>query len=764
MFRPTFSAVFVSLILFFTVSCDSDDQGDDSQPTVKAPVRSDCVVRVTAEARNETEMRLVGQWCDWKYEYGIPMVRDGVLWRVNVTSNPNDPVWAYVLPAGRYQYKLVADGSDWRLDPSNPYTAFDKTENIENSLMELPDCSLPRIVEQGDPELSGDMLTVYFQVERPGDGAELAGADVKVWRDFEPLSEDSWQSSFDPETGILRVDVMNCITGKYRVEVTAKSMNGAKTVRSFPVWYEHEPRTWDRMVMYFAFTDRFCNGNPSNDAPVEGLDDIVNWNGGDWRGIRDKIAEGYFDDLGVSAIWISTPHDNPDGALPGDCGQYFTGYHAYWPQGERKLENHFGTEEDLKDLVKTAHSKGIRVVVDWPANHVYLDNPIHRQYLGNPFWFNYPASTNPDDFWRNKCGELGWNEYALTCWFTEYLPDLNHRNQQLVDRLIDDALWWVRKYDLDGFRVDATKHIRSNYLKLLRKAMDSRVGSKWAPFYMVGENFYYDYGVIGEKISSHELPGQFDFPLFGTVRGVFLAQDVDFSVLDSFIHDTLLDGRNPIPGLDWGSEGEVEAMTPLLGTFLGNHDVERFISLAAGQATGNGCQVFDDGPPPQPSWQDFREAYERMASAFVFLMTVRGLPVIYYGDEIALAGVRDPDNRRPMDFNESHWNDGQRLVNGELKKITALRNAHRALSVGSFTTLAVDSDCYAYLKRYGDDLAIVVLGGNGAGHNLELDAPDGISQWCDAMDSSDSCITAAGGRLTVRCDSWDRKVYLPAHE
>jgi glycosidase len=307
----------------------------------------------------------------------------------------------------------------------------------------------------------------------------------------------------------------------------------------------------------------------------------------------------------------------------------------------------------------------------------------------------------------NKCGYLGWNEYALTCWFTEYLPDFNHRNQELLRTLIADALWWADTFDLDGFRVDATKHIESNYLRLLRRSLDLEIGGKTAPFYMVGENFLYDYGIINEKIGPHELQGQFDFPLYGAIRTALIPGNSDLAYLNSFVYNSFVDFQG-ITDLRWSTEGPTTHGT-LMGNFLGNHDVERFSSVAAFQTNGDGCQAFNQALVPQP---DDPTVYARIGVGFGFLLTVRGLPVIYYGDEFGLAGVKDPDNRRPMVFSDAQFSDAQKALQDLVARLNHARNAYPALRTGKYDAFHGEASCLAYVKAEGAQSVLVVLSGN----------------------------------------------------
>ncbi|MDY0000409.1 MAG: alpha-amylase family glycosyl hydrolase [Polyangia bacterium] len=677
------------------------------------PVR-DCLYRVSLTNDSTSSIHVAGSFNGWDPS-AWPLERVGNQWEIRLTTSATTAAGgARLVVPDEHEYKLVVDGVEWWLDPGNPLTRFDAAQANENSLLIAEDCSLPAVeLVEASVDYSSGGMSLRLQVR---DGAEAQGlSSVTVREGGQTLG--TGEVSADLDTGVVQIQRTSLPRGKYTHEITAVTNGGREAVFRAPVWMEPEWRSWQDLVVYNIMVDRFANGDPANDAPA-GVEALIDWHGGDFAGILQKLQEGFFDDLGITALWLSTPNDNPDTTHPGDCGRSFSAYHTYWVQSSREVENHFGTADDLKALVEEAHSRGMRVMVDWAANHVFVDHPLYRAHEGDPLWFNYPATSDPANLWQNKCGVLpdGWNTYAQECWFTEYLPDFNHKNHELIRLLTEDALWWVREFDLDGFRVDATKHIRSNYLRYLRHRLDREVATWYTPFYMVGENFIYDYGLIARNISPAELHGQFDFPLYGTVRWAFGEATAHMDDLNGFVYQNFIDNQ-AIPDLSWASTGYVSTDT-LLGIFLGNHDVSRFSSVMAGQEDGSDfvCQVFNSGSPPQPEDDSI---YHRMRLAFAFLFTVRGLPVVYYGDEIGLAGVHDPDNRRPMSFDLGSLSSARALLRSTVARLGKLRGEHAALRTGRYDAFAGYPGCMAYAKADASETAIVVLAAEG-GCTLEL--------------------------------------------
>lgn len=683
------------------------------------PVRP-CLTTIRLQHDTAGSVSLAGDFNGWD-PAAWPFDKAGNQFEIRLTSDPAQAVGGVQLvPPGEHQYKLVIDGADWWLDPSNPLTRFDDAQQNENSLLVMEDCEAP-VVALTDVAVDFPSGTIRLDVAI-SDGVAAAGlATVDATLNGVPLAAPELSAALD--TGRVEITVSDLPLGKHTFEVAAQDNAGHWGQLRSPVWMEPEYRNWQDLVVYNIMVDRFANGDPTNDGPT-GVFPLADWHGGDFAGITQKLREGYFEDLGVTALWLSTPNDNPDTAQPGDCGQSFSAYHTYWVQSARSVENHFGTADDLKELVREAHARGIRVMVDWAANHVFIDHPLYRAHEGDPLWFNYPATTDPAQLWQNKCGVLpdGWNSYALECWFTEYLPDLNHRNHALVRQLTGDALWWVREFDLDAFRIDATKHIRSTYLRYLRYQLDREIATSYTPFYLVGENFIYDYNLIGQKISDHELQGQFDFPLYGSVRWAFGDTTSHLDSLNGFVYGSFIDNQ-AIADLDWGAQGYV-ANDTLLGIFLGNHDVTRFSSYVAGQEDPGdvACQVFHSGSPPQPGDDAI---YDRMGAAFGFLLTVRGLPVIYYGDEIGLAGVHDPDNRRPMVFGDPGLSAGRLRLRQTLSRLAHLRQAHAALRTGRYDAFWGDASCLAYAKADAQETVLVIIAGD-AGCTMDLPIKGGF--------------------------------------
>ena len=133
--------------------------------------------------------------------------------------------------------------------------------------------------------------------------------------------------------------------------------------------------SFDDSVGYRIEIDRFFDGDASNNAPVAMVEYATNYQGGDLKGILEKIEAGYFSELGVSLLILSSPVDGPEGKALRSDGHYSSGYHGQWPVSVDQMEGRFGTEEQLASLVAAAHEQGIRVIMEYEANHVHSDSP-----------------------------------------------------------------------------------------------------------------------------------------------------------------------------------------------------------------------------------------------------------------------------------------------------------------------------------------------------------------------------------------------------
>lgn len=468
---------------------------------------------------------------------------------------------------------------------------------------------------------------------------------------------------------------------------------------------------WRDSVIYFVFVDRFFNGNAGNDCTVANVSggprSIANYQGGDWIGVKQKIEEGYFTDLGVNTLWVTVPFENADiaGAGVGGDTRTYSAFHGYWPKLDSSnpasltSESCFGGLTDLRAMVDSAHAHGLKVLYDFAMVHVHNTSAIvndHRDW----FW--------PNDNGRGGdciCGSgCSWDNLPdrERCWFTDYLPHWNYTNQGARDYSVANAIAWINQTGVDGFRADAIKHVDISWLTALRAKLETDVHAGQMPrqrFYMVGET--YDFG-SRETLRSYidpktKLDGQFDFPLRKILADATLLRYTPMKDLAAFMDSNdFFYGGNAI-----------------MSTFIGNHDLPRAIHLAENQRIWNdqGADGKERGWENQPSAPSEREAYERLANSFGVLFTNRGAPLMYYGDEIGLAGAGDPDNRRFMPW--SGLSENQTFLKERVKKLLSIRANHPATRRGVRTTLFVDTTTWVYSRTtLGDTVYVAVNRGD----------------------------------------------------
>lgn len=640
------------------------------------------------------------------------------------------------LDAGDYAYKLFdASSSRWFEDSSNPY--FKWVDGTRNSRLRVRDCDQPRWLLETQPTAANGSITF---TARFIDGAQQAGLDVasiQVTRNDQPVT-----ASIDGTARTVTLNDGGLSNGKHTYRLRARDNAGRATELLYvPVWLEDEPFRWDDAILYFVLTDRFADGDPSNNAPVPDVDTRANWQGGDFAGLLAKIESGYFDELGVNALWLSSIVKNTQGAGYGGNGDdhFYAGYHSYWPAstgwraghelaGTELVEPHFGSLDDFKAVVQAAHRRGIRVLVDLVANHVHTDSPLWQQYAS--------AAAR----WFHDLYVCGW-EQPIACWFADYLPDFDYRNLEVLDAVVEHAVWLVQETDLDGFRLDAVKHMIHDFPLALRARLRESVETTGIPFYMVGETFVGEgegeAATIRQWVNANELDGQFDFPLYWQIVGAFLREERTFAHVKGMM--SAFDGY-------YGANA-------VMSNFLGNHDVPRAISHAAGvigDLWGNGSKHQGwTNPPAAPTTL---EPHQRLRLAWTFLMTIPGVPLIYYGDELGLEGAGDPDNRRFMRFGDQ-LNALQRETLAHVQKLTSTRRAHPALRRGRRVDLQIDDDglVWGYGLVSGEDRAVVVLNRKSSAQTRRIEVGQlGLGGGATLRDAlGGQTITVSGGAVEV---------------
>lgn len=486
---------------------------------------------------------------------------------------------------------------------------------------------------------------------------------------------------------------------------------------------------WADAVMYFAMIDRFEDGDGRAD-PVPGATggDAASgpsgqYEGGDLQGATNRVP--YLRDLGVTAIWLSAPYENRDSAGaaidPNQDANVYSAYHGYWPSPANidfsdpanpsptpAVESRIGTAADLRDFVDTAHDADIKVLFDYVMNHVDRESGLYRAH---PEWF---ASDNGR---TRLCGpENLWDDpfWGTRCAFTDYLPPFDFDNAAARAWSVADAVWWATEFGIDGYRLDAIKHVSLDWLTDLRAALNANIAEPaGGRFYLVGETFAYDDRDLLKRFvdPARMLDGQFDFPFKARVCEALFNK---------------AQGLNDFAGWMDGNDG-FYGPGALMTTWIGNHDIPRPIHFASGQI--DNCR---QGSFPGNGWtRDFSQPaddapYERLGLSFVVMMTNPGIPLIYYGDEIGLAGGGDPDNRRMMPANDDGLNPHQLALRDRVAALGRIRNENKVVARGRRITLSADADTWVYrLTGCGSDSPPITVALNRADQARPVQVPAG---------------------------------------
>lgn len=434
-------------------------------------------------------------------------------------------------------------------------------------------------------------------------------------------------------------------------------------------------------IMYFMMVDRFADGRQSNNFPTIDPEILpkANTMGGDLVGIQQKINQSYFSQLGVNTLWLSPICQNVEGAWGlWDKGvkSKFSAYHGYWPLALTKLDKRFGTEKDLDSLIETAHQRQLNIVLDYVAHHVHQEHPLIKEKKG---W------TTPLYLPDGTMNTERWDDHRLTTWFDTFLPTFDFSKPEVVNALSDTALYWIRRFPIDGFRHDATKHIHTEFWKELTYKIKRE--RHQTPLYQIGET-YGSPELISSYLSSGMLDAQFDFNLYDAAVDAFAKDRTDFKNLQRVLEESM----------------RYYGHHHLMGNITGNQDRARFISYA------DGSIKFDEDPKLAGWTREITNrgtaGYRKLEQLMAFIMTTPGVPCIYYGDEIGMPGANDPDNRRMMQFDQ--LNAEQRKLKSSVTRLTHTRSNHMALTYGDTRVLRNDS-VFAYVRQYFGDVVLVVF-------------------------------------------------------
>jgi len=448
-------------------------------------------------------------------------------------------------------------------------------------------------------------------------------------------------------------------------------------------------------VIYLIMPDRFANGDPTNDEPAEfpGSHDRAKpraWHGGDLLGIQHHLP--YLKDLGVTTLWLTPVVKN--GATQD--------YHGYGAVDLYAVDPHLGTLDDYQELAAALRKQRMKLFFDAVPNHVGPRHPwVSKPPL--PDWFHGTPENHLETFSPVKgsfYGKTGANPIAndpfelladphgtesarrnLTAgWFFGVLPDLNTENPAVAKYLLQNAMWWIESAGLDGLRLDTFPYVSREFWEQWHTGL-RRI---YPNLTTIGEVFHPDPVVTsffagGRKGWDGIDTGAstvFDYPLYFAMRDVLLRGAPAGRMANMLRQDGLY------PHAEW------------LVPFFANHDVPRLSS--------------EPGSSP-----------EKLLAAFGLVLTLRGIPQLYYGDEIGIEGGGDPENRHdfpggwPGDARNAFTAEGrtpeEQRVFAAVQKLLKLRREHGALRTGKLFHLFSDEDSYVFLRQTDDERLVVVF-------------------------------------------------------
>jgi glycosidase len=412
-------------------------------------------------------------------------------------------------------------------------------------------------------------------------------------------------------------------------------------------------------AMYLIMPDRFADAEPN--PPGDTRAAARGWHGGDLAGVTAHLD--YLQSLGVTTVWTTPVLSN--GTMP-------ESYHGYAATDLYAVDAHFGSLADYRNLSSALHARGMKLVVDLVPNHVGVQHP----------WMADPPA--PDWFHDTRANHLAVDHdfhqlvdpHAAPAaslritrgWFSDDMPDLNQSNPLVAQYFIQNALWWVETANLDGIRLDTFPYVDRSYWQDFHRTLHQ----VYPHLTTVGEVYNRDAEVVSFFAGGRTHAGidtgldtPFDFPLQFALRDVLAAGKPMTELTDVLRQDALY----PHP--------------ERLVTFIGNHDTTRFLTEAGGSVP-------------------------RLKLAIGLIATLRGMPQLYSGDEIAMTGGADPDNRHdfpggfPGDARSAFTAAGRTATEQDVYQWTAgllaLRKAHAEFATGMEQNLFTDADAFVFVR------------------------------------------------------------------
>lgn len=469
--------------------------------------------------------------------------------------------------------------------------------------------------------------------------------------------------------------------GSYRITLTTQ---GGKIDVSYPIHRRPNPgnryRGFDqRDVIYLITPDRFADGDTSNNSIVGMREETNRENplgrhGGDIQGIIDHLD--YARDLGVSTIWINPLIEN---------NNKFASYHGYAATDLYRIDPRFGSNQLYERMVAVAHKKGLKVILDHVSNHISINHPWITD-LPTPDWINgtvldHRKTSNDKTGLNDIHTDSTVRQITTRGWFAESMPDLNQNNPLVSQYLIQNTIWWIESSGIDGIREDTYPYCEQRYLSTWARA----VLDEYPHFNIVGEVWVGDPAFLAPYQKGSPLPKAYD---------TNLPCITDFALMDSFVG--LFGAQASIRVIhDCLAKDFLYADPTQLVTFVDNHDVRRIMYVTEGNV-------------------------KRTKLALAILLTVRGIPELYYGTEIGMMGGKDHGTIRgefrggfPGDQNSAFTVDGRTTQENDVftyvRQLLHIRKNYPVLASGEFIHYPPVNEGYVYLRAKGKEKILIVV-------------------------------------------------------
>ena len=426
---------------------------------------------------------------------------------------------------------------------------------------------------------------------------------------------------------------------------------------------------WDEAVIYMTCTDRFYDGNTSNDKAYNTTDVFdkkgsLSYHGGDFAGLEQKLD--YLENLGVNTIWITPIVENSD-TKTDDNGKEIpsTGYHGYWASDFTNLNPHLGTEAEFKSLINAVHARGMKLMVDVVLNHAGYGTEDHFNSILKDTNGNTVKMLRDDS--NTVTGDDVYDALSK-------LPDFVTENEDVMNQLVEWQTDWVKKYDIDYYRVDTVKHVNSETWAAFKNALTEAD----AEFKMIGEYSGAGYGNTAGELGTGRMDSLLDFD-YNDQAVNFVSGNVEGA-------ESFLESRNNSIN-----------NTATLGAFLSSHDDDSLVDKLTKEK-----EMTEE------------QALNAAKVAAALQLTSKGQTVIYYGEELGQHGLNNyPIQSNRYDFDwaalESQKTDASSMYN-HYKKLLAIRNDYSALlSKGTRKNIATSNDeGYSVFERAYDGNALTV--------------------------------------------------------